>query len=134
MSSEKQLLLFDGVCNLCNRSVQTVIRFDKKDKFLFAALQSKTGKEKLGQFKLSTQHFDTFILIQQNNIYFKSSAALKVLKELGGLWSLLYIFIVIPKPIRDGIYTIIAKNRYRFFGKKDSCMVPTPETTKRFLP
>lgn len=134
MSSEKQLLLFDGVCNLCNRSVQTVIRFDKKDKFLFAALQSKTGKEKLGQFKLSTQHFDTFILIQQNNIYFKSSAALKVLKELGGLWSLLYIFIVIPKPIRDGIYTLIAKNRYRFFGKKDSCMVPTPETTKRFLP
>lgn len=127
------VLLFDGVCNLCNGAVQFVIKRDKKAVFRFAALQSAFGQKVLKENKLPQSHFDTFILIADNKIYTKSTAALKVAQALGGFWKLLHVLIIIPKPIRDFLYTLIAKNRYKLFGKKEACMIPTPELKSRFF-
>jgi predicted DCC family thiol-disulfide oxidoreductase YuxK len=126
-------ILFDGVCNLCNSSVQFVIKKDIDKIFQFASLQSDAGEKLLKQYNLSTSNFDSFILIQENKVYQKSGAALKVVKQLSGSIKLLYAFIVIPTFIRDAVYNFIAKNRYKWFGKKDECMVPTPELKGRFL-
>jgi predicted DCC family thiol-disulfide oxidoreductase YuxK len=126
-------ILFDGVCNLCNSSVQFVIKKDIDKIFQFASLQSDAGEKLLKQYNLSTSNFDSFILIQENKVYQKSGAALKVVKQLSGSIKLLYAFIVIPTFIRDAVYNFIAKNRYKWFGKKDECMVPTPELKARFL-
>lgn len=128
------ILLFDGVCNLCNRLVNFVIKRDKKGKFKFAALQSESGQALLEKLGLSTHDFDTFVLLRSDDKFFvKSKAGLTVLKELGGGWRLLYVFIVIPTPIRDFVYNRIARTRYQVFGKRDSCMIPGPEVEKRFL-
>jgi predicted DCC family thiol-disulfide oxidoreductase YuxK len=126
-------ILFDGVCNLCNSSVQFVIKKDIDKIFQFASLQSDAGEKLLKQYNLSTSNFDSFILIQENKVYQKSGAALKVVKQLSGSIKLLYAFIVIPTFIRDAVYNFIAKNRYKWFGKKDECMIPTPELKARFL-
>jgi predicted DCC family thiol-disulfide oxidoreductase YuxK len=126
-------ILFDGVCNLCNSSVQFVIKKDIDKIFQFASLQSDAGEKLLKQYNLSTSNFDSFILIQENKVYQKSGAALKVVKQLSGSIKLLYAFIVIPVFIRDAVYNFIAKNRYKWFGKKDECMIPTPELKARFL-
>jgi predicted DCC family thiol-disulfide oxidoreductase YuxK len=130
---EKQLILFDGVCNLCNTYVQFVINRDSQNKFLFASLQSDTGQDVLKHFGLDTTEFKTLVLLQDNHIYTKSTGALRVLKQLDGLWKFSYIFIAIPSPIRDLFYNFVASNRYRFFGKKDYCMMPLPELKSRFL-
>ncbi|MGZ5282470.1 MAG: thiol-disulfide oxidoreductase DCC family protein [Bacteroidia bacterium] len=127
------VLLFDGVCNLCNGAVQFVIKRDKKAIFRFAALQSETGQKILAQNHLPQSEFETFILIADHKIYTKSTAALEVAKMLGGIWKLFYFLIIIPKPVRDFIYTLIAKNRYKLFGRKEACMIPTPELKSRFL-
>lgn len=127
------VLYFDGVCNLCNGVVKFIIKRDKKAKFKFSSLQSISGQAILKQHNLSLVNLESFILIKDNKFYNKSSAGLMVLKELGGGWKLLYAFIIIPKPIRDFIYDIIAKRRYKIFGKQDTCMVPTPELKERFL-
>ena len=129
----KSVLLFDGVCNLCNSSVQFVLKRDKRKYFKFAALQSNSGQELLKQFDLPVNNFTSFVLIENDKIYLKSTAALQVAKRLGGVWSLLFIFIIIPSPIRDFVYNLVAKNRYKIFGKRESCMLPTPDVKERFL-
>ncbi|MBI5373033.1 MAG: thiol-disulfide oxidoreductase DCC family protein [Sphingobacteriales bacterium] len=133
MNTAHSIVLFDGVCNLCNRSVQFIIKRDTKDRFRFAALQGKTGQALLAKHKLPADSFNSFILAEGDRIYTRSTGALRMLKRLGGPWSLLYVFIIVPRFIRDGIYNWIARNRYRWFGKRESCMVPTPELKNRFL-
>lgn len=127
------ILLFDGVCNLCNSSVQFVIKHDTQKKFTFASLQSDAAKEILLQFGEKNYNLDSIILIDSNEIYSKSSAILRVLKLLGGFYSLLYIFIIIPNPLRDWLYNYIAKNRYKWYGKRESCMIPSEKLKNRFL-
>ena len=127
------IILFDGVCNLCNKSVQTVLRKDKAGIFKFASLQSDVGQKLLKQYNLPTSNFGSFVLIQNGKIYLKSTAALTVAKQLSGPIKLLYGFMIVPAFIRNFFYNIIAKNRYKWFGKMDECMIPTPEIKSRFL-
>ena len=127
------VILFDGVCNLCNASVQYVIKHDKKKLFRFVSLQSSFGESVLKQYDLPVNTFNSFILLSDNKIYTRSTAALLVAKKLSGLIKLFYGFIIIPKFIRDFVYDVIAKNRYKWFGKKEACWVPTPELKSLFL-
>jgi predicted DCC family thiol-disulfide oxidoreductase YuxK len=133
MNSSDPVILFDGVCNLCNRGVQFIIKKDKKNKFRFAPLQGKTGRELLKKFNLPENVFNSFILVEGGNICSRSTAALRIAKKLGGGWKLFYGFIIIPRFIRDAAYNLVAKNRYKWFGKRDECMIPTPELKERFL-
>jgi predicted DCC family thiol-disulfide oxidoreductase YuxK len=127
------IILFDGVCNLCNSSVNFVIRRDRHNRFRFASLQSDIAQQLAARLQFSVAAMESFILISDGKTYFKSTAALKVARELGFPWNLLYAFIIIPRPLRDTVYSWIARNRYRWFGRKDACMVPTPELRKKFL-
>ncbi len=129
----KSIILFDGVCNLCNNSVQFIIKRDHKHRFLYASLQSDAAQRILLQFQLKSSDLDSIILIENGKVYQKSTAILKIVKHLNSSWKLSYGFIIIPKFIRDFIYTIIAKNRYKWFGKREVCMVPTKELKMRFL-
>ncbi len=131
--SQQPIILFDGVCNLCNSAVQFVIRHDKAEKFLFASLQSNFGQQLLQQHQLPLQQFDSFILLQDEKVYTKSTAALKVAQQLNGAWKSLYFFTIVPTFIRDGVYAFIASHRYRWFGKMNECMIPTPQLKGRFL-
>lgn len=128
---DKPVILFDGVCNLCTGSVQFILKRDKEKKFLFASLQSDYGQKLLQQFRLSNT-FNSFILYQDGNIFTRSTAALKMFQLLKG-WKWVKIFWIVPKFMRDGIYNLIAKNRYKWFGKKEECWLPTPELKARFL-
>jgi predicted DCC family thiol-disulfide oxidoreductase YuxK len=130
---DKQLILFDGVCNLCNTYVQFVIERDSQNKFLFASLQSDTGQNLLKHFGLDTTELKTLVLLQDKEIYIKSTGALRILKQLDGIWKFSYIFILIPAFIRDFFYSFVAANRYRFFGKKEYCMIPSPKLKSKFL-
>jgi len=127
------ILLFDGVCNLCTGIVKFIIKNDKKEVFRFAALQSQSGQALLKKLNLPATDFDTFVLIIGDQYYTKSTAVLHVLKALGGLWEVLYVYIVFPESMRDFIYDIVARTRYRVFGKKETCLVPSPEIKDRFL-
>jgi len=131
--TKKPVILFDGVCNLCNNAVQFIIRHDPDEKFLFASLQSEFGQQLMKHYNLPLENFNSFILLQNNKVFNKSTGALKVAKQIKGSWKLLYIFIIVPKFIRDAVYTWIANNRYKWFGKKDACMIPTPQIKARFL-
>lgn len=133
MIHNQPILLFDGVCNLCNSSVQFIIRNDPERKFLFASLQSDKGQEILKELGLNTEVFNSLVLIENGKHYTQSTGALKVARHLNGLWKYLYIFIIIPSPIRDLLYNFVAHNRYRFFGKKDQCMLPNPDLKSRFI-
>ena len=128
-----RIIIFDGVCNLCNASVKFVIRHDPKKKFHFLSLQDSKATELLKGFQLETIPEGTFILISGQSVYTKSTAALRVARELKGAVRLLYAFIIIPPFIRDLFYNLVARNRYRWFGKKDSCMLPNPEIKERFI-
>ncbi len=130
---QHSIILFDGVCNLCNGGVQFVIKRDNKNQFLFASLQSPEGIEILKEYNLPSNKMNSFFLAENGKVYDKSTAALRVLKKLKGLWRLSYIFIIVPKFIRDSIYNWIAKHRYQWFGRKDECMIPTPELKAKFL-
>ncbi|MGZ4048738.1 MAG: thiol-disulfide oxidoreductase DCC family protein [Bacteroidia bacterium] len=130
---QHSIILFDGVCNLCNGAVQFVIKRDNKNQFLFASLQSEEGKQILEEHNFPENKINSFFLVENGKVYDRSTAALKVVKRLTGLWPLLYGFIIVPKFIRDGVYNWIAKNRYQWFGEKDECMVPTPELKTKFL-
>jgi predicted DCC family thiol-disulfide oxidoreductase YuxK len=129
----KNLLLFDGVCNLCNSLVLFIIKRDRAGKFKFASLQSEIGQQWLMRVGLAKNEFESFVLIREDKYYLKSTAALKMFRELGGIWKVLYVFIILPGPIRDFFYDLIARSRYRIFGKRDICMMPTPELEERFL-
>ncbi|MBZ4188319.1 thiol-disulfide oxidoreductase DCC family protein [Niabella beijingensis] len=132
MQTNHPVILFDGVCNLCNNTVQFVIRHDKKDRFRFAALQSPAGQQLLQEYALP-HSFESFVLLQNNRAYRRSAAALKVVQQLGGLWPLLAFGWVIPAFLRDRIYDFIARNRYKWFGRSGHCMIPTPQLQARFL-
>jgi predicted DCC family thiol-disulfide oxidoreductase YuxK len=131
--SDQPVILFDGVCNLCNSAVQYVIRRDPAGIFKFASLQSETGRELLKTYRLSPVEPDSFVLIQHHKAYTRSTAALKVARQLKGPSALLYGFIIVPAFIRNAVYNLIARNRYRWFGKQDECMVPTSALRQRFL-
>jgi predicted DCC family thiol-disulfide oxidoreductase YuxK len=126
------IIYFDGICSLCNQSVDFIIRRDKRDTFLFAPLQGETAKQYLP--KQSTEELKSIVLQQDGILYYQSDAALKILYSLGGFWKLSALFFIIPKFIRNYIYSIISKNRYAWFGKKSTCRIPSPEERKRFLP
>lgn len=127
------VILFDGICNLCNGAVQFVIRHDKKGVFRFASLQSDAGQALLAAHHLPQNNFNSFVLIENDEAFTKSTAALKAAKQLNGMIRLLYGFIIVPAFIRDFIYKVIANNRYKWFGKQESCMIPSPELQSRFL-
>ena len=128
------VILFDGVCNLCSSSVQFIIARDKKSRFKFASLQSSVARQYLKKFSAGkTSEPFSIVLITKNRFYDRSDAVLEIVRYLSGLWPALYAFKIIPKFIRDPVYRLIARNRYRLFGKKDSCMVPTPDLKTRFL-
>ena len=127
------ILLFDGICNLCNGAVKFIIKRDPKGKFKFAALQSEIGQTLLKKQGLSGNDFDSVVLVIDEKYYTNSAAALMVLKELDGFWSLTYVLIYLPKSFRDFVYKLIARNRYKIFGKKSTCMVPSNDIKQRFL-
>ncbi len=131
--ANKKIVLFDGVCNLCSSSVQFILKRDTKNQFLFGSLQGETGQAYLKKFNLPADAFNSFMLVEDDALYTRSTAALRMVKHLGGTWSLLYAFIIVPKFIRDGVYNFIAKNRYKWFGKKEACWVPTPDLNAKFL-
>ncbi len=133
IDKKDKIILFDGVCNLCNGAVTFIIKRDKKNLFKFATLQSEIAEELLIAKLSDKELLDSIVLIENGKQYTKSSAALRIAKNLSGAYPLLYIFMVIPKFLRDWVYSIIAKNRYKWFGKKDACMIPTPELKKKFL-
>ena len=132
-TQEHPVILFDGVCNLCQAAVQFVITRDPNRHFRFASLQSAYGQAIAQKAGLSITDLSSFILYENGAAYTRSTAALKTTKGLSGGWPLLYVFIIVPKFIRDAIYDFIAKNRYRWFGKKESCWVPTPALKALFL-
>ncbi len=130
---ESLIVLFDGICNFCNSSINFIIEHDRKNSFKFAPLQSEIGEKLMGKFELNSPLIDSVILIENDQAFTHSTAALKIARHLGGIWQLAYVFIVIPKFIRDFFYKLFAKNRYRLFGKRDACMLPTPEVRAKFL-
>jgi predicted DCC family thiol-disulfide oxidoreductase YuxK len=132
-TKEHKILLFDGVCNLCNSAINFVIRNDKKDIFRFTALQEEPGKSLLKKYQIDPKNTDSIVLIENGKAFVKSTAALRVSKHLNGALPLLYGLIIIPVFIRNAVYDFIAKNRYKWYGKKDSCIIPTPELKSRFL-
>lgn len=132
---DKQLILFDGICNLCNSSIQYVIKRDKNDRFLFAPLQSDIGKFLIEEFKIDTEKTDSILLFnpEKHSLKHKSSAALHVARHLGFPSNLMSIFFIVPTFIRNWVYNYVAKNRYKWYGKKDACMIPTPELKSKFI-
>ena len=133
VQKEYKIILFDGVCNLCNASVNFVIGCDKKDIFRFAALQSDVGKKLVLNFNIDSAKTDSIMLIDGDQLYIKSTAALKISRSLSGIYPLLYGFIIIPSFIRNWVYDYIAENRYKWYGKKETCMIPTPALKDKFL-
>lgn len=131
----KKLILFDGVCNLCNSSVNKIIKLDKKNHFLFASLQSEIGNEIIEYLNIDPQKIDSIVLYTPGISYeVKSTAVLKIASDFGKMWKFFSsIFLFIPTGIRDFIYNVVSKNRYKWFGKRESCMIPTPELKARFL-
>jgi len=127
------VLLFDGECNLCNGAVQFVIKRDPDAVFRFASLQSDAGQALLERHDLPKEDFDTMVYLEGDEVWTKSTAALRIVRRLGGVWGLAYNFIVIPRPVRDAVYGVVVRNRYRWFGKRDECMVPSPDLRARFL-
>jgi predicted DCC family thiol-disulfide oxidoreductase YuxK len=132
-SVEHPVILFDGVCNLCSGAVQFIIRHDPKHQFRFASLQSEFGQQLLKKFELPTHEFGSFILWENKELFTKSTGALRVARKMNRLYPLWYIFIIVPPFIRDGVYNFIAKNRYRWFGQKTTCWIPTPALKSLFL-
>lgn len=134
LPKDKKIILFDGVCNLCDSSVQFVFKHDKKDIFRFVSLQSDLGINIIKHLGIDTSKVDSTILYEPGKAYYyKSDVAFKILKEISGIQRILLVFSILPKPILDYIYDYVAKNRYKWFGKKESCMIPTPELKSKFL-
>lgn len=129
----KAVVLFDGVCNLCNGSVQFIIKRDVNNQFQFTALQSKYGQGQLSKLNIPANALQSIVLIKDDKYYQRSNAVLEIARMLGGFWSAFYVFKIFPTFFRDWIYNIIANNRYRWFGRQDQCMIPTPALKARFL-
>ncbi len=134
LPKNKKIILFDGVCNLCNSSINYVIDKDKKDVFRFVALQSDLGKEIQLYLGIDSKNIDSIILYHAPYAYYtKANAALQIMKEFGGVWTLMQVFSILPQVITNTIYDFVAKNRYTWFGKKANCRVPTPDLKEKFL-
>ena len=134
LPKDKKIILFDGVCNLCDSVVQYVIKRDKKDVFRFVALQSALGTEIINRIGIDPANIDSIILYEPGiAYYYKSEAALEIAKTLGGFTALAYALRILPLSIRNAAYDYIARNRYKWYGKKDICMVPGVEVQKKFL-
>lgn len=131
--TDQNIILFDGICKLCHFSVRFVIRHDKDEKFRFAQLQSAIAKGFLEKAGLPPDYQNGLVYVQKDNVFLDSTAVLKILKELSGIWKLFYVFILIPRKIRDGLYQFIARTRYRIFGKYQKCPLPSKEWDHRFL-
>lgn len=131
--SDNPTILFDGVCNFCNGAVNFTIRRDGKKIIRFAPLQSDAGAALAAKHGVNAGDMSSFLLVENGKLYSRSTAALRVCRYLNAGWPLLYAFIVVPRFVRDGIYNWIAKNRYKWFGERDSCMIPTPDVRARFL-
>lgn len=127
------VILFDGVCNLCNSSVLFIIKRDPRAQFKFASLQSEFGQEQLRRFTLPTTELNSVFLLADGKLYQKSNAAIKIAGRLTGGWPLMAIFRIVPTRVRDAVYDWVARNRYRWFGKREVCMIPTPELKSRFI-
>ena len=134
MNSNKKIILFDGVCNLCNSSVQFAIKRDENDIFRYAAIQSETGKKLLAERNIDTNEMDSIILIEPNIAYYtKSTAALEIGKHLKGLSTISSILLWLPESFRNIVYDFVAANRYKWYGKKEACMIPTEELKNKFI-
>jgi predicted DCC family thiol-disulfide oxidoreductase YuxK len=121
------------MCNLCNGFIQCVLKLDKKDVFRFGLLQSDNVQKMLRRYELKISGLASIVLLEGERIAVESDAVLKIARNLGGAWSLIYLFIIIPKFIRDDVYRIISRHRYRLFGKRDVCMIPAPEVQDKFI-
>ena len=133
MTELKSIIFFDGICNLCNASIDFVIQRDKNDHFLVGALQEDLSKKVLSKYNVKEDYLDSLVLLEKGEIFYKSSAALKIARNLSGLWPALYPLIFLPTFFRDSVYNWIGTNRYRWFGKKSSCRLPTPAEKAKFL-
>lgn len=133
MNTKEPILLFDGVCNLCSSSVQFVLERNKKGNVKFASLQSDTGQKLLADSSLPKDYIDSLVLLDKGQTYVKSDAALQLAKHLSGVWKIGLIFLIVPKLIRNPIYDWVAKNRYKWYGKKETCWMPDPKWSERFL-
>ncbi|WP_439131637.1 thiol-disulfide oxidoreductase DCC family protein [Polaribacter sp.] len=132
--AHKKLILFDGVCNLCNTAVLKIIKYDKKNTFLFASLQSEAGQMIANHLNIDIGKIDSIILYDPGVAYdIKATAALNIMKDFGGIWNITQIGFLLPEVFRNHIYDFIAANRYKWFGKKESCMIPSPEITAKFI-
>jgi|ERR1035437_3767865 predicted DCC family thiol-disulfide oxidoreductase YuxK len=129
----KHIVLFDGVCNLCNRTAVFIIKRDKKQQFKFAPLQSVAGKKISAQLNLPAGNVDSLVYLQERKSMLRSDAVLHIMKDLGYPWKILFVFILLPAQLRNAVYDFVARNRYGFFGKRDTCMIPSAEITQRFL-
>ncbi|MGR7943562.1 thiol-disulfide oxidoreductase DCC family protein [Paenibacillus sp. M.A.Huq-81] len=129
----KSIVLIDGECQMCQTITRFLVKHDRHFRFAFAALQSEAGQNLLQHHGLNQAVWDSFVLIENGGLHIKSGAALRVAKRLGGWWSFLYVFIIVPAPIRDYVYEWVARNRYRWFGRTDACLMPTKEVMSRFL-
>ncbi|EGV44749.1 DUF393 domain-containing protein [Bizionia argentinensis JUB59] len=134
LPKHKQLVLFDGVCNLCNDAINYVIKHDKNNVFMFAPLQSEIGKQLINEYNIDTQKIDSILLYSfENGLFHKSTAALKIASKLGFPLNLMVVFFIIPTFIRNWVYDFIARNRYKWYGKKEACIIPTKELKAKFL-
>jgi predicted DCC family thiol-disulfide oxidoreductase YuxK len=127
------IILFDGVCNLCNDAVDFIIKRDRKNHFKFTSLQDNVTQRLLKEYRIKEGYLDSIILIRGNQIFYKSRAALEISKKLSGIWPVLYSFIILPSFLRDPIYDWIANNRYKWFGKKETCRLPSEDEKSKFL-
>ena len=132
-SPHSGIILFDGVCNLCNAFVNFVIDRDPRSQFQFAALRSDRGCALLRQYRMPAQDLQTIVLIEEGRAYVESTAALRIFRRLNGVWPVLYLFIAVPRRLRDAMYRLIARHRYRWFGQCDQCRLPDPSIEDRFL-
>jgi len=134
LAKGKKIILFDGVCNLCNGAINFIIKKDKNDVFRYASLQSEIGRQLIEERNIDTSKLDSILLIDPDvAYYYKSTAALQIAKQLSGMYPLCSLFFVFPVSFRDWVYDFVAKNRYKWFGKKESCMIPTPELKALFI-
>jgi len=133
IAADDGIVLFDGVCNLCSRSVAFIIEHERESTLRFASVQSNTGAELMQRYGLDPANITTFALILDNVAYTRSDAALRIARRLRGPWRLLTALRIVPRPLRDFVYDLVARNRYRWFGRRETCMVPTPELRARFL-
>ena len=134
LPKDKKIVLFDGVCNYCNDKINFIIKNDKKDVFRFVSLQSELGQKILNHIGINPKHIDSIVLYEPGiSYYYKSTAALEIAKGLSGIFTLATVFKILPAGIRDFIYDYVAKHRYKWYGKKESCMIPTPELKSKFL-